>query len=340
MEGNYTDHPGSDESNNTRRIAIFTLEACMQTPQITDISSQSSPSCIRLIAIDIDGTLLTPQKQITPRTREAIQAAQQEGIIVTLATARRYYNTAPIANELEVAIPIIVCDGSVIIEHPAGNVLYTNLLNIEIAQQAVEIMVRRGVQPVIHHMNGTFEELRTGPGEFDNSWLATYFSSYPHEIMRVPYETCCTGTGSPEPIRVVAFDAENVITGLIPEISALPCSWNMTKRGMYGCSEMTVMNQGCTKASGVAALAYRLGIPLNEVMALGDNTNDIEMLQSVGWGVAMGQAPESVKVAANAVTTTNTEDGVAQAIERYALRRGPLRSMQADSNSLNREICL
>jgi Cof subfamily protein (haloacid dehalogenase superfamily) len=311
----------------------------MQTPQTTDTSPQSSPSQIRLIAIDIDGTLLTPQKQITPRTREAIQEARQEGIIVTLATARRYYNTAPIASELEVAIPLIVCDGSLIIEHPDGDVLYTNLLNIDVAQQAVEIMVRRGVQPIIHHINGTFEELRTGPGEFDNSWLATYFASYPHEIMRLPYVTCCTGTGQPEPVRVVAFDAEEVITDLIPEISALPCSWNMTKRGMYGCSEITVMNEGCTKASGVAALAGRLGIALDEVMAIGDNTNDSEMLQTVGWGVAMGQAPESVKAAAQAVTTTNTEDGVAQAIERYALRRGPLCSTQADSNSLNREIC-
>ena len=71
-------------------------------------------------------------------------------------------------------------------------------------------------------------------------------------------------------------------------------------------------------------------------MALGDNNNDIAMLQAVGWGVAMGQAPAQVKAAANAVTGSNWEDGVAQAIERYALGT----ASQAASNSLNRATCL
>src|SRR5690348_13328323 len=103
------------------------------------------PQAIRLLAIDIDGTLLNPQKQITPRTQAAIQAAQQQGIIVTLATARRYINTAPIAAELGIAIPVILCDGALIIAHPDGEVLHTQVLDAAIAQQAVEILVRHGV---------------------------------------------------------------------------------------------------------------------------------------------------------------------------------------------------
>ena len=79
------------------------------------------------------------------------------------------------------------------------------------------------------------------------------------------------------------------------------------------------MDKTCSKASSVITLAQYLNIPLSEVMAIGDNINDLEMLQQVGWGVAMGQASDLIKEAAHAVTASNAEDGVAQAIERYIL---------------------
>jgi hypothetical protein len=112
----------------------------------------------------------------------------------------------------------------------------------------------------------------------------------------------------------------------------LPCAWNSLTQGNYECAEISIMNQTCSKATGVARLAQHLGIELTQVMAIGDNTNDIEMLQEVGWGVAMGQASERVKASARAITASNTEDGVAVAIERYALRF----SSKSSSNSLKR----
>ena len=96
------------------------------------------------------------------------------------------------------------------------------------------------------------------------------------------------------------------------------------------------MPQGCTKASGVTALAEALAIPMEQVMAIGDNNNDIEMVEAVGWGVAMGHAVPALKAVARAQTTSNTEEGVAQAIERYALF--PERT--TDSNSFKRATCL
>ena len=93
--------------------------------------------------------------------------------------------------------------------------------------------------------------------------------------------------------------------------------------GSYNCAELAIMHPGCSKASGVAALAALYDIPLAQVMAIGDNTNDIAMLQTVGWGVAMGQASAVVKAAARAITASNQEDGVALAIEQYALAQRP-----------------
>lgn len=97
------------------------------------------------------------------------------------------------------------------------------------------------------------------------------------------------------------------------------------------------MDKKCSKASSVATLAQHLNIPLSEAMAIGDNINDLEMLQEVGWGVAMGQASAIIKEAAHAVTASNAEDGVALAIERYILYSNC--DTYAASNSHNRLNC-
>ena len=293
-----------------------------------------TPANIKLIVIDIDGTLLTPEGSITACSLEAVQAAQQARIAVTLATARRYCNTAMIANELALKTPLIVYDGAIIIQHPHTAILHKHLLPACVGQQAVDILIRHNIQPVVHPFNGTQEEIWTGPSAFDNPWVDTYFASAPMQVHRMPFETLCTG--HPDPIRVVAFASEEIIHTLLPEVVALECSWTITRRGNYGSAELAIMNPSCSKASGVIELARYLNVPLEQIMAIGDNNNDIEMLQTVGWGVAMGQASEAVKSAARAVTASNREDGVAQAIQRYALRNAPT----ADSNSLKRLTCL
>src|SRR5712664_1429339 len=102
----------------------------------------------KLIAIDIDGTLLNPDGQITPRTRAAIQQAQRIGVIVTLATARRYFNTVAIATELGIELPLVVYDGGLVIHHPSRALLAGQVLSASVAQQAVEIFARYQVQPI------------------------------------------------------------------------------------------------------------------------------------------------------------------------------------------------
>src|SRR2546423_669122 len=228
---------------------------------------------IQLLVIDIDGTLLNPAGEITPYTRAAIQAAQQAGIVVTLATARRYCNTVQIANELGLQSPIILYDGALLVQHPAATILKSRPLNVAIGQEAIDILVHHSIQPVVHPNEGLAEEIWTGPAELDNLWIEAYFAAYPERMRRMPYETLCTG--HPDPLRVGAFTTEEAIQSALPEISALNCTWTTIKRGSYNCAELTVMDKGCSKASGVLALADALGIPLQEVMALGDNNNDV-----------------------------------------------------------------
>jgi len=293
-----------------------------------------APANIKMIVIDIDGTLLTPEGIITTPTLEAVRATQQARIVVTLATARRYSNTNIIANDLGLDTPLILYDGALIIQHPHKTILHIQLLPANVGQQAVDMLVRHKLQPVVHPFKGTEEQIWTGPAAFDNPWVVTYFASAPEQVQRMPFEKLCTG--HPDPIRVVAFASEEIIYTLLPEVAALDCNWTITRRGNFGSAELAIMNSSCSKASGVIELARYLSIPLEQIMAIGDNNNDIEMLRTVGWGVAMGQASEAVKSAARAVTASNREDGVAKAIAYYTLRN----ATTADSNSLNRLTCL
>ena len=293
-----------------------------------------TPTNIKMIVIDIDGTLLTPEGYITSRSLEAIHAALQAKIAITLATARRYINSAPIADELGLNTPLILYDGAIIMQHPLLAILDKRLLPSSVGQQAVDVLIRHNIQPVVHPFKGTEEEIWTGPSAFDNPWVDTYFASAPMQVRRMPFQELCAG--HPDPIRVVAFASEEIIYSLLPEVAALDCAWTITRRGNYGSAELAIMNPLSSKASGVIELARYLNIRMEQIMAIGDNNNDIEMLRTVGWGVAMGQSSDAVKSAARAVTSSNREDGVAQAIQRYALRN----AITSDSNSLNRLTCL
>ena len=288
------------------------------------------PERIKMLVIDIDGTLLNPDGTITPRTLAAIHVAQEAGIVVTLATARRYCNTAKLAAELGLEGAIIIYDGALIVTYPQNTIVAACRLQANVAQQTADLMARHGVQPVVHPYLGLIEEIWTGPSELDNYWLDAYFMAFSGQTRRMPIASLCAGY--PDPLRVVAFDSEEKIQSLVSEVAALPVNWTTIRRGNFGSAELAVMNPQCSKASGMAMVAEMHGIPMREVMALGDNNNDLEMLRLAGWGVAMGQASASIKAAADAVTANNTEDGAAQAIERYALRL----DLSASSNSRKR----
>lgn len=274
------------------------------------------PQPIKLIAIDIDGTLLNRDKCITQRTRKAIQAAQAAGIIVTLATARRYENSIRFAEELSISMPLILYDGALTMQYPQHTVMATHFFDADIAQQVADTMIQHAVQPIVHHMTEEGEETWSGPFDFDNAELATYFNYYPN-VKRHAHPTLCTG--KPAPLRIVAFTSIETVTTIIPHIAKHDCTCYTIERGLYNCAEIVTMNKSCSKATGLTALVQRLNIAMDQVMAIGDGINDREMLQAAGWGVAMGHASDALKKVADAVTGTNTEDGAAQAIERYAL---------------------
>jgi Cof subfamily protein (haloacid dehalogenase superfamily) len=223
----------------------------------------------------------------------------------------------PFAEELDITLPLILCDGALTMQYPQHTVIATHLFDPDIAQQVADTMVRHTVQPIVHHITEQGEETWSGPHDFDNAELATYFNYYPN-VKRHTYPALCTG--KPAPLRIVAFTSVETVNAIIPHMTRHDCTCYTIERGIYNCAEIVTMNKSCSKATGLTALAQRLDISMDQVMAIGDGINDREMLQAAGWGVAMGHASKALKAVADAVTGNNSEDGAAQAIERYALR--------------------
>ncbi len=266
---------------------------------------------IRLLALDLDGTVLTPELGISPRLMTAVAAARARGVHVTLATGRMYRSTVRYARMLDLPGPLICYQGGYVREMPAadgspGALLLHRTMTADAARAAVAWSREHGLDP---HLNiGDRLLIGRGPGErLDYERMAGVGPEYVADLNAIEEPvTKVLAVGAPGlPYEVLAdarlaFAARLEVTVSHPEY-------------------LEFMPLGVTKSTGLAFLADRLGIPMSAVMACGDQANDLEMLRDVGLGVAMGDAPQEVQAAADEITGTVWEDGAAAAIERHIL---------------------
>ncbi len=271
----------------------------------------------RLLMLDIDGTLLNQQGEITPRTRRAVAAAQTAGVVVALATARRHFSAALFAADLGLNGPIASYDGALIRAYPSGERWHSDPLPAVVGQAAVDAIARHGLQPVAQYDLDDGEWILTGPTSGDTPWNAAYFAAITAQFERRPLHELCNGDR--DPLRVVAFGPQERLKRIADDLRHLPCQLYLNPLGSYGSAELSAMSPTTSKGSALSVLTSRLQIAPEQAMALGDSYNDLSMLGLAGLGVAMGQAPPEVRAAARAVTLPNTEDGAALAIERYLL---------------------
>ena len=267
---------------------------------------------IRLLALDLDGTVLTPELGISQRIITAVAAARARGVGVTLATGRMYRSTVRYARMLDLPGPLICYQGGYIREMPAadgspGALLLHRTMPADAARAALAWSREHGLDP---HVNiGDRLLVGRGPDEMpDYERMAGVGPEYVADL----------DEAIEEPVtKVLAVGAHGLPYEVLAE----------ARQAFAARLEVTVshpeylefMPLGVTKATGLAFVADRLGIPMSAVMACGDQANDLEMLRDVGLGVAMGDAPREVKAAADESTGTVWEDGAAVAIERHIL---------------------
>jgi hydroxymethylpyrimidine pyrophosphatase-like HAD family hydrolase len=282
---------------------------------------------IRLLATDLDGTLLDPSGALSPRTLAALRAADAAGVVTVLATARRYTGAEPIARAIGTVSAVIIFDGAQIRRFPDGTIIETASLHARHGQRAAEIMFSNGLRPIAQHGDADGERLIVGPQPDAPEWGRAYLEAVASHVVPSSLEAVCGG--QPDPVRVVAFGpAERVrqVARLISthgdfalEGSKGSVSVHVLDAGNYGMAELTVLPAGVSKGAALIRVGMRFGISMREVLALGDGLNDVSMFQAAGLSVAMGNAAAELVQVAHATTASNGADGAAQAIERYVL---------------------
>lgn len=275
---------------------------------------------IRLIAVDIDGTLLDSRWKLPEANRAAIAEATRRGIEVALVTGRRYDFALPIARQIEAPLTMIVSNGA-IVRTNAGETRLRHLLPWETALRVLELMRDwRESSAVIFDRPGKMQimlESRTSKDPI----LEAYYSRNQEFIgLANPLETCLTE----DPIQVMLSGANAPMRDAEAMLRQAPFSKAYSVASTVyesrNFSMIDVLSPVCSKGASLAEWAGLQGIAREEVLAIGDNHNDLEMLNFAGVPVVMGNAVEELKSFGWRKTSSNDEGGVAEAIEQYALR--------------------
>lgn len=263
----------------------------------------------KLIALDIDGTLMNKSYLISDRVKDAVSKAIAKGVHVMLATGRMYSATVPIGQELNLITPLIVYQGSLVKEfHNSEKVLLHHQIDKQLSCKLIEDLRKEDIQVNVYYDDKLYVEA-------DAPILHEYATR-----RNIPFYKLKSFTEIQNflPTKILAMDPDPV------KIDKLKHKYNekysdvlnITKSTDYFCEFVDVK---CSKADAILFLAEQWGIPQSQIMAIGDQDNDKEMLKAAGLGVAMGNGHQELKDVADHVTDTVDNDGVAVAIERFVL---------------------
>ncbi len=267
---------------------------------------------IRLIAIDLDGTLIGEDLVISPPNRAAIAAAQAQGVRVTLATGRMFRSTVPFARALNITTPLICYQGALIRDPVSGESIFHQALPLAIALDVIALLRGEDYYPNAY-LNDNLYVSEINPGTDFYARLNGGIAVNPVGDLAAFLRR---DGGDPTKLSVVLAD-ESTTDAVVARLRAAFGAQIYATKSHPLFAE--ALHPACNKGIALAALAAHLGIAQEETMALGDGSNDLPLLQWAGIGVAMGQAREEVRAGAHYVTGALAEDGVAAAIERFVL---------------------
>jgi len=273
----------------------------------------------KLIAIDIDGTLLTSQRTITPRTKDAIQRAIVSGTHVFLCTGRSLHSGRSIADQVHASTGLVFHSGALILEHLGGTVLRAINLPLAWAQGLIVFFKDQGHDPLVYGpvLGGQhfYHEAERTP----NEWRRRYIGVNHAKAREVPDLTAAT-TQDPAQIGVAGSGEE--LERLQAQLAARwPDAGVILSRSTLvdGYWFLEVVAPDVSKSKALAFLSETYNIEAAQMVAVGDNFNDLDMIQYAGLGVAVENAAEDIRAVADFIAPTNDEEGVACVIEKFLL---------------------
>ena len=263
----------------------------------------------RLYISDLDGTLLNPAPEITARTAELINSLTAKGMNFTFATARSIYSAVPITSELDINVPCILMNGVSIYDIRNRRYVKNEFIDPAASAKLLEAYKRHGVECFMYHI--------------DNGELTCYYSQLTSRVMRSfaevrkhqykkPFVQCCledyadeytvyfTTRGKYDELLPVKLEAEKVAgVDIAFYLDVYDDSWYLE-----------IFSHKASKSNGLRFLREKYGF--DEIVAFGDNLNDLPMFEQADIKVAVENARDEVKAAADHIIGTNSEDGVAQ----------------------------
>lgn len=264
----------------------------------------------RLLALDIDGTLLNSNDRLDRQTKEAIAFARKKGITVTLVSERHFHSAAKVARALRLTQPIITHNGA-FVSSSMDNPVYTSKIEHSALIQLVEFLETYPCQIQISHerlsisnrprQRNLIAKMTIGMNE-PLFYPVTYVDTLSQYLLE-NYE------GATD-VKIKLNDEQAMDTiekAMADYFPALAVDRTSPQ-------DMTLMRQGTSKFNGLLFFAGQLGIPLHEIVAVGDGANDAEMIEKVGLGVAMRNAAPEVKQKADWITRSNDMAGVAYVV--------------------------
>ena len=275
---------------------------------------------IRLLAIDIDGTLLDGRGTLPDAHRDAIVEASAQGIEIALVTGRSFHFTQAVVDRLPVPLTLIVNNGAVV-KRKSGETVWRHVLDREAARRILAetrhledsvavVFDRPGERQIVFERMDWTHPNRRGYYEKNKAYIA----AAPPPLADVLTE---------DPIQVMFNGSVEPMRALFTSLRAMPIadrfSVAITEYEARDFSLVDVNGAGCSKGTTLARWATARGIPPAAVMAVGDNHNDVEMLDFAGVPVVMGNASDAIKSRGYTLTGTNDEGGLADAIRQYAL---------------------
>jgi hydroxymethylpyrimidine pyrophosphatase-like HAD family hydrolase len=280
-----------------------------------------APPRVRLIALDIDGTLLRGDRTISPRTRLAIDRARAVGVRVVLVTGRRHPSARRVADSLGGGLPLVLHNGALVVED--GRVRLCRPLPRAAALRAISAGRAVGAEPVLHCGKGGEGWLLVDAAARPRGLVGYYLERARGEVRVVP--DLVAAVAAEEPIQVMFGLERAEMDVLLPLLTAELGSAARIERTVYpatGVVLLDVLHPAVGKAEALSFLQGSWGIAPSETLAIGDNWNDREMLERSGLGFVMGNADPDLLALGLPALPTNDEDGVARAIEEHVLGVG------------------
>ncbi|SDO47942.1 Cof-type HAD-IIB family hydrolase [Alkalicoccus daliensis] len=261
----------------------------------------------KLVAIDLDGTLLTDDLQIPPATVAAIQQAAEAGTVVTIATGRMFPSAKLIALQLGINVPLITYQGALIKDVNEKEVMYERNIAPDVANTLIKIARERNI-----HLQVYQDDILYGAEE--NEKLVTYAGK-----VKVPYmiEPDLTKLTQKRMTKLLFIEDPAYLDELQLELQELLGDKAHIAKSKRHYLEIT--HPEANKGSALLHLAKQMGIAQSETIGIGDNHNDFELVATAGLGVAMGNAVQELKDIAQYTTLSNNEEGVLHVLEKFVL---------------------